>query len=289
MIVVNIACGLANRMFQYSYYLHLKRHGYDVRVDAYQSGKLAHESVAWNKIFPYAPTDQVGKFKAFCLGGGNDLFSRFRRRFLPCTTNVLQMPTAFDALFPEKSGSDQYIIGVFQNAQMVEEIRDEVLQAYRFTPFDDAYNRSLEEQIKECESVGIHVRKGADYQSRIWYQNTCSVDYYLHAVEMVKHQLQNPRFYVFADNKKWVRDNLKGFDYTLVDGNPRSGWGSHYDLQLMSYCKHNIISNSTYSWWGAFLNQNRNKVVIMPKVWFNPVSCEEHTSERLQCTKWIQL
>lgn len=105
----------------------------------------------------------------------------------------------------------------------------------------------MEEQIKECESVGIHVRKGADYQSRIWYQNTCSVDYYLHAVEMVKHQLKNPRFYLFAENKKWVRDNLKGFDYTLVDGNPRSGWGSHYDLQLMSYCKHNIISNSTYS------------------------------------------
>ena len=137
--------------------------------------------------------------------------------------------------------------------------------------------------------MGIHVRKGADYQSRIWYQNTCSVDYYLHAVEMMKKQLKNPRFYVFADNKEWVRENLKGFDYTLVDGNPGSGWGSHYDLQLMSYCKHNIISNSTYSWWGAFLNQNRNKVVIMPKVWFNPVSCEEHTSERLQCTKWIQL
>lgn len=134
MIVVNIACSLANRMFQYSYYLLLKRHGYDVRIDAYQSGKLAHESVAWNQIFPYAPIDQVGKFKAFCLGGGNDLFSRFRRRFLPCTTNVLQMPTAFDALLPEKSGSDKYIIGVFQNAQMVEEICEDVLQAYRFTP-----------------------------------------------------------------------------------------------------------------------------------------------------------
>lgn len=289
MIVVNIACGLANRMFQFSYYLYLRHRGYDVRADAYQSGKLAHESVAWNQIFPYAPIDQVGKFKAFCLGGGNDLFSRFRRRFLPCTTNVLQMPTAFDVLFPEKSEGDKYIIGVFQNAQMVEEIRDDVLQAYRFTPFEDAYNRSFEEQIKGCESVGIHVRKGADYQSRIWYQNTCPVEYYLQAVKLMREKLGNPRFFVFADNKEWVKENLKGFEYTLVDGNPGSGYGSHFDLQLMSYCKHNIISNSTYSWWGAFLNKHEEKIVVMPKIWFNPASCEEHTSNRLQCTNWIQL
>lgn len=289
MFIVNIACGLANRMFQYSYYLHLRRYGYDVRVDAYQSGKLAHETVEWNRIFPFAPLAQAGRFKAFCLGGGNDLLSRFRRRYLPCTTSILQMPTAFDVLLPKKSESDKYIIGVFQNAQMVEDVRDDVMKAFQFVPFEDAYNKSLEEQIKGCESVGIHIRKGADYQSRIWYQNTCPVDYYKHAVELMNKRLKNPKFYVFADNKEWVRENLKGFDYTLVDGNPGSGWGSHYDLQLMSYCKHNIISNSTYSWWGAFLNENLKKLVIMPKVWFNPASCDEHTSERLQCTNWIQL
>ena len=163
------------------------------------------------------------------------------------------MPTAFDVLFPEKSEGDKYIIGVFQNAQMVEEIRDDVLQAYRFTPFEDAYNRSFEEQIR-CESVGIHVRKGIDYQSRIWYQNTCPVEYYLRAVKLMREKLGNPRFFVFADNKEWIKENLKGFEYTLVDGNPGSGYGSHFDLQLMSYCKHNIISNSTYSWCGGGLS-----------------------------------
>ena len=94
---------------------------------------------------------------------------------------------------------------------------------------------------------------------------------------------------VFADNKEWVKENLTGFEYTLVDGNPGSGYGSHFDLQQMSCCKHNIISNSTYSWWGAFLNKHEGKIVVMPKIWFNPASCEEHTSDRLQCAKWIQL
>ncbi len=289
MIVVNLACGLANRMFQYSYYLYLKRHDYDTWVDAYSSGILAHEAVEWERIFPHAPLAQVGRCEAFKLGGGNNLLSRFRRRYLPNTTSILQMPTAFDAFLPNRTDNRKYVIGVFQNAKMVEEVEKEVLDAFRFLPFSDSYNRKIEAQISGCESVGIHIRKGIDYQSRIWYQNTCPVEYYIQAVEMMKERLNHPRFFVFADNKEWVKDHLKGFEYTLVDGNPGSGWGAHFDLQLMSCCKHNIISNSTYSWWAAFLNSNKEKIVVLPKIWFNPASCDEYTSEKLQCEKWIQL
>ena len=106
---------------------------------------------------------------------------------------------------------------------------------------------------------------------------------------MLFRSLVNPRFFVFADNKEWVKEYFTGFEYTLVDGNPGDGWGSHFDMQLMSLCKHNIISNSTYSWWGAFLNASSKKVVIIPKVWFNPDSCDDFTSEKLLCKGWIQL
>lgn len=289
MVVVNLACGLANRMFQYSYYLFLKHNGYETKIDAYSSGTLAHETVEWERIFPFAPLDQVKRSVTLRLGGGNDFFSRVRRRYLPSTTSILQMPTAFDAYLPERGGRDKYVIGVFQNARMVEEVRDEVQKAFRFSPFSDTYNREIEDQITNSESVAIHIRKGADYRSRIWYQNTCPVEYYLQAVNLMRERLENPRFFVFADNKEWVKENLTGFEYTLVDGNPGSGYGSHFDLQQMSCCKHNIISNSTYSWWGAFLNKHEGKIVVMPKIWFNPASCGEHTSDRLQCAKWIQL
>lgn len=286
-VIVNLACGLANRMFQYSYYLYLRKEGYNVQTDAYNSGKLAHERVEWERIFPHATLNPASKSTVFLCGGAYDVVSRFRRRYLSLSTAVQQMPTAFDVQLPAKKNA--YVIGCFQNAQMVETVATEVKKAFPFMPFEDDYNKSLAEEMRECDSVAIHIRKGKDYQQRIWYQNTCPVDYYQNAVVYMKAHLSNPRFYVFADNKSWVRENLVGFDYTLVDGNPGTGYGNHFDMQLMSVCRHNIISNSTYSWWSAYLNDNPSKIVIAPDVWFNPASCEEYRSARLLCHDWIAL
>lgn len=289
MYIVNMACGLANRMFQYSYYLYLRRLGYDVSVDYYETAKLAHEQVDWNRIFPKAFLRQASGMEVFRLGGGSGVFSKLRRRYLPFTTSVKYMPTAFSAPLLEKDGKDSYLIGVFQNARMVDAIKDEVLQAFSFSPFADGRNRNLMSEMQDSESVAIHVRKGTDYQSRIWYQNTCPAAYYKQAVDKMKQALNNPKFYVFADNHDWVRDHFRDFEYTLIEGNPTSGWGSHFDMQLMSCCKHAIVSNSTYGWWGAYLNDSQNRVVIIPNIWFNPESCEDYTSEKLLCKGWISL
>lgn len=286
-VIVNLACGLANRMFQYSYYLYLKQNGYSVLTDAYDSGKLAHERVEWNRVFPNATLNPASKSMVLYRGGGFDVLSRFRRKYFPLTTSVQQMPTAFDVAFPVKSCS--YVIGCFQSAEMVESVAAEVKEAFRFALFDDEYNRNLASEMAQSQSVGIHVRKGKDYQQRVWYQHTCPVVYYQEAVAYVQAHLSNPRFYVFADNREWVRENFAWLDYTLVDGNPNTGYGSHFDMQLMSLCHHNIISNSTYSWWGAYLNDNSERIVIAPDVWFNPSSCEEYRSSRLLCHGWIAL
>lgn len=198
------------------------------------------------------------------------------------------MPTAFSAEEPHK-GQDQYIFGVFQNAAMADCVKEEVQQIFTFAPFEDKRNSSLQKEMQACNSIGIHIRKGKDYMSRIWYQNTCPLDYYRKAIAYIKERVENPKFYVFADNPAWVKEHFKEFDYTLVEGNPPAGWGSHFDMQLMSCCKHNIISNSTYSWWGAFLNKNPKKIVILPHQWFNPKSCEESTCEKVQCEGWVAL
>lgn len=182
MYVVNMACGLANRMFQYSYYLYLKKVGYDVSVDYYETGKLAHESVEWNQIFPKAYISQVSWREVLRLGGGGSVFAKLRRRYLPFTTRVKYMPTAFSVYLPEKDSKATYLFGVFQNAQMVNEVNEDVRKAFVFSPFEDEQNQTLTKEIAECESVSIHVRKGADYMERIWYQNTCSLSYYEKAI-----------------------------------------------------------------------------------------------------------
>lgn len=286
-IIVNMACGLANRMFQYSYYLFLKCQGYHVQVDFYHSAKLAHEKVDWNDIFPKAKIEQASSWDVLRLGGGADLLSKIRRKYFPTLTDVVNMPTAFDANLPVVSKKKQYIMGVFQNSKMVETVEQQVKRCFTFQPFTDERNQKLEKEMLTCESVAIHVRKGKDYAQRIWYQNTCSVEYYHKAIQLVSEKVNHPKFYVFTDNPEWVKEHFRDFDYTLVEGNPACGWGSHFDMQLMSTCKHNIISNSTYSWWSAFLNAHLDKVVIGPKVWFNPDSCAEFTSERILCKDWF--
>lgn len=288
-VIVNLACGLANRMFQYSYYLFLKKKGYNVVIDYYNIAVLAHEKVEWNRIFPNAYIEQASQWDILKLGGGNNIFSKIRRRYLAKTCKVHYMSDAFSVECPNYKDKDQYIFGVFQNAIMVDNVRSEVQRAFTFEPFKKDKNYELMKEMKACQSVAIHVRKGADYLSRIWYQNTCPLEYYRESIAYMREKLDNPKFYVFADNYAWVKENFKDFEYTLVEGNPPAGWGAHFDMQLMSYCKHNIISNSTYSWWGAFLNKNKDKIVVLPKQWFNPASCEDSTSEKVQCKDWIAL
>lgn len=287
-VIVNMACGLANRMFQYCYYLYLKKLGYDVVVDFYKTAQLEHEHVSWKSIFPNAPICQASAWDVLKTGGGSDLLAKIRRRYFPYTCKVKTL-SAFEAPIPDKTSNSVYMMGVFQNAKMVEAIRKEVVAAFTFQPFTDNRNLVFLKEIQATQSVGIHVRKGEDYMNRIYYKGTCPEIYYRKAVAYIQEKVKNPRFYVFADNKGWVKENFKDFEYTLVEGNPVAGYGSHYDMQLMSLCQHNILSNSTYSWWGAFLNQNPDKMVVIPEAWFNPESCKDYTSEPVRCEGWIAL
>ena len=175
--IVNMACGLANRMFQYSYYLYLKKRGWQVTVDFYRKSKLPHENVDWEHIFPNAKIEQASKLKVLIKGGGPMLYLRFAddiylglRKSWKCQRHLLWT-------FPRENG--QYMMGVFQNADMVESVRDEILKAFAFHPFSGGENFHLmNEMLNNKYSVGIHVRKGKDYTKRVLYQNTCSIEYY---------------------------------------------------------------------------------------------------------------
>lgn len=287
-VIVNMACGLANRMFQYAFYQYMIKEGYDVCVDYFTTKTLAHEEVDWNRIFPNAPLRKATVRNIKRMGAGHDIISKLCRKFLPFCTNVVEMETAFDFVLPKRN-KDTYLLGVFQNAGIVEEVESEIRKAFVFPDFEKKESIILANHICKENSVGIHIRKGKDYQTRIWYQNTCDTDYYKKAVEYIRERVADPKFYIFTDNPSWVKDNMAWLDYILVEGNPGFGWGSHLDMQLMGLCKHNIISNSTYSWWGAFLNNNVDKIVVCPKVWFNPKATAEFSSDKLLVKNWISL
>lgn len=291
-IIIRMSGGLANRMFQYSCAIYLRKQGYDVYVDNnYKATKWKMEDISWEKIFPDAPLRQAPKHLLFKYGGGYDFFSKIRRHSgIGWIHSVYSMPNAF--VFPSADDlkKHHYIIGIMQNAGMVESIEHEVLKFFNYSPFKDEKNIELKNVMEQVQSVAIHVRKGKDYLERLDYKGTCDLEYYNQAVKYIKTHVKNPHFFVFTDNPSWVNENFTFFDFHLVQHNPPIGWGNHFDMQLMSCCKHNVIANSTYSWWGAFLNSNPDKIVIGPKYWFNE-NMEVHHGLRNDtlCKYWIAL
>jgi hypothetical protein len=131
-------------------------------------------------------------------------------------------------------------------------------------------NQKIIDKIKSCESVSLHIRRG-DYvtnpKTNTLY-GTCPPEYYEKAMQYVKGKVKRPVYFIFSDDPKWIQSNMiTGYPQTVVDINGPDS--AHEDLRLMSYCKHHIIANSSFSWWGAWLSNNQKKIVVAPSKWFN--------------------
>ena len=273
MVVVYIAAGLATKMFQYAFSRGLMSHGLDVFLDqtSFQP-EWSFEDIALEEVFPNIEIKNAPN-NMFSLAYKKDLLSRIYRRmsaFFPNNRYLMERPFIYDELIYKKATSNCIFCGLWQTELYFNFCEKDVRRNFVFTPFQDDQNIQLAEKMKNENSVAIHIRKGADYLKRNIWDGTCSVEYYNQAINYLKEHVSNPVFYLFTDNPKWVEENLKDIDYKLVDWNPVSGKQSYRDMQLMSYAKHNIIANSTYSWWGAWLNNNPQKIVVAPKIWFNP-------------------
>lgn len=160
------------------------------------------------------------------------------------------------------------IIGAFQSWKYFDEYRDIIKPELMVLTKPSKENSNLIHEIKNCNSVCVHVRRG-DYIGTQWSKTLeiCDYKYYLDAMKVIANRVNNPVFYIFSnsnDDINWIKRNYK-FDYTVKYielNNP-----DFEELRLMYSCKHFIISNSTFSWWAQYLAENKNKMVIAPNVW----------------------
>lgn len=167
-------------------------------------------------------------------------------------------------------GPKTYIEGFFQSEKYFSDIEKELRADFQFKPEIDQENQKLLDKINSTNSISLHIRRG-DYVQKKRYQNvyaTCSLDYYKRGVEYIAERFENPTLFVFSDDIEWVKENLK-LPYESVYVSNNFGAKSFEDMRLMSNCKHNVIANSSFSWWGAWLNANKEKLVIAPCKWFN--------------------
>jgi hypothetical protein len=180
-----------------------------------------------------------------------------------------------------------FLDGWFQSELYFRDHREQLLPELTFRDPPDAINQEWLEKIRACNAVSVHVRRG-DYVSDPFIATgigTCSLEYYQAAIDLIRQRVENPTFFVFSDDPEWTRRNLPVPEPRhFISHN--CGKCDREDMRLMSACKHFIIANSTFSWWGAWLATNAEKIVIAPKRWFaNP----KYSEKDVVPTAWIRV
>lgn len=196
-------------------------------------------------------------------------------------THVHLHPDFFDI------ADNTYIEGCFQSEKYFVHYSDVIRKDLSFKEEAKGKNAELLEKIKTVNAVSLHVRRG-DYvsnQETFKIHGICGLDYYDRAIKHIEQNISNPYFFLFSDEPEWVQQNLTlNHPYEIISHN--KGENSFEDMRLMSACKHNIIANSSFSWWGAWLNSFSDKIVVAPLDWFAE---KKHSSVDIIPQSWVKV
>jgi hypothetical protein len=290
MIIARLIGGLGNQMFQYALGRHLSiKNGTTLKLDI-------SELITTNENMDTTIRNyELNNFNIVDKISSNDdvLFVRQNKsKFLKIIKKIT--PYHLRAVVREKDLSydkkiltiedkivDKYLDGYWQTELYFKEIREQLLEDFSLKNEISDLIVEISNKIKDTESISLHIRRG-DYVKRYSdYYHIQSIDYYLKALKIIKDMHPNSKVFVFSDDIEWCEDNLNLQTETyFVKSNK-----SFEDIYLMSLCDHNIIANSSFSWWGAWLNNNPDKICIAPKKWFN----DKKLKNNIIPEKWITI
>jgi hypothetical protein len=285
MIITRLVGGLGNQLFQYAAGRRLAhRHGVTLKLDVtpfktyslrqYGLGDFAINADVASPadIAFFNPDSRVKKLLCRLTGQqmiGNVFFGRdyiFESRLLVAPASL-------------------FLVGHWLSEEYFVDIADILRQELTVLSPLAGRNAEIAAEIAASESVSIHVRRG-DYVSNpgnAGLYSACTPEYYGRCVAYIAERVRNPRFFVFSDDIEWAAANLSfGHPTTFVGHNGDAA--SHEDLRLMSLCRHHITANSTFSWWGAWLNPGTDKMVLTPRRWF-----QSREVENLIPEGWVRI
>lgn len=183
-------------------------------------------------------------------------------------------------------GAERYISGYWQSERYFLRAQQSIRTEFTFKKPLLGVNAQMAKTMSNTTSVSVHVRRG-DYLSNSKNHGLMHVAepaYYQSAISYIARLVKNPEFYVFSDDMAWAKANIS-FDYPCTYISHNTAADSYIDMQLMSSCRHHIIANSSFSWWGAWLNPSTEKIVIAPKLWFR----NDTPDQDLLPEQWIRL
>jgi len=264
-IKIKLTGGLGNQMFQFATsYCVAKKNNVDLFLDlSWFNRRTNHFSFELNKVFnifskvSFLNNDfsfKKFKFKEF-LNKIDMSYYTFNEPHFNYTPEINKLP------------NHCFLKGYWQSETYFKEYENEIKKIFTFDKIVDDKNLKMIDQISNNNSVSIHIRRGDFLLKKNQNHQTDLTNYYSKAIREISKNNYNLKFFLFTDDPKWVSENFDIKDEkTLVNIN--YGKNSFIDMHLMSLCKINIIANSSFSWWGAWLN-NDNKNVFAPKNWFN--------------------
>lgn len=286
MVVTQLLGGLGNQMFQYAAgralavkletELALDAFAFkDYTLRRYELGKFNINEKFCSPVLVRDGVLRTGLSKAFSRFGIGLEVRREKRNFV------------FDPDFFAASKRDIYIKGYWQSPRYFLGIRDQLRREFSLKAVAGDQNAQYSRNARAGHSVSVHVRRG-DYITNAdaaRFHGHCGLDYYQRASEFIADRVQVSEFFVFSDDHKWARENLKfPAKVSFVDIN--SSDSGEQDLDIMRNCRHHIIANSSFSWWAAWLSASEDKIVICPEKWVTDPSVQV---QDLIPDSWIKL
>jgi hypothetical protein len=279
MIIVKLIGGLGNQMFQYAAARGLAhRNSTFMKLDLYgfETYKIRkYQLHCFNIVEQFATISEINAF--ITNSSAKKSVKRQLRFFFGInqtesfyypSTSIIEKNLCFsEDAFNQKGHI--YLDGYWQSDKYFADIKEVIYRDFSFRIKPSTSNQRILNQINNSNSISVHIRRG-DYINNADFNlvhGTCPSEYYQNAISLINDKVHNPTFFFFSDDLHWVKQNITiNQPHVYVDINDEDS--SFEDLRLMSNCKHHIISNSSFSWWGAWLNQNPDKIVIAPRNWF---------------------
>ena len=260
-------------MFQYAFYLALRQDRPQTKIDpSIFSHRPSHNGYELERVFGVQAPTASPQERNQMADVSKDWFSELRRALGITRTTTGQLIIEPD---PAKGWrqdllhvDNAYLQGYWQSEKYFLPVVEQVRDAFVFLlPLPETETR-MAQQMSDTQSVSVHIRRG-DYlkaRRRADYE-VCTETYYRRAVKYVQAHVNNPRFYVFSDEPAWGR-TLGCFPKETVFVSGHTGENAYIDMQLMTCCRHHIIANSSFSWWGAWLGEYKDSIILAPNTWF---------------------
>jgi len=292
MVIVRLIGGLGNQMFQYALGKHLSKiNKSPLKLDATVYDEFymlrKYSLSVFNADVSFASPKEVYKLTQQSKNKFKKILNRiFNVKYVPPKTYIKEKHFHFDAKILKLPDS-VYLQGYWQSEKYFKDINQEIRSCFSFVKPQAGKDKEIASTIAAHNSISVHVRRG-DYVTNPVIRkmlHTIDIEYYRRAFQFIEQRIRKPLFVIFSDDIQWVRMNLRfNDDILIVDHNDESKCAE--DLRLMTQCKHHVMANSSFSWWGAWLGSNPGKIVVAPKKWFVD---DSYDTRDLLPIEWIVL